>query len=194
MNVIFLDLDGVIATSPLINEEVRKEEEKRIAILADICKEYNCKVVIEASSKEVITPEFLKEPYGFVGRVLNLFKKNGIEYYGKTPCRGREEGRISMWKEDEIRLFLFRHPEIDHYCVIDDDDQRITKSDLDKVRDYLVKTEMYGESGLLERHKEEVGRILQKENKIKKLALTRKKRRIYYNPYTDQDSCKPPKE
>ena len=41
---------------------------------------------------------------------------------------------------------------------------------------------------------EEVGRILQKENKIKKLALTRKKRKIYYNPYTDQDSCIPPKD
>ena len=185
MNVIFLDLDGVIATSPLINEEVRKEEEKRIAILADICKEYNCKVVIEASSKEVITPEFLKEPYGFVGRVLSLFEKYGIEYYGKTPCRGREDGRILMWKEDEIRLFLFRHPEIEHYCVIDDDDMGPKRSDLNSLRDHLLVTvnysDNYEEEGLLENHKERIGNILKLEYKlpeeIKKLALQYEERR-----------------
>ena len=40
----------------------------------------------------------------------------------------------------QIRLFLFRHPEIEHYCVIDDDDLAPKKSDLNKVRKHLVKT------------------------------------------------------
>ena len=83
-----------------------------------------------------------------------------------------------MWKEDEIRLFLMRHPEIEHYCVIDDDDLLSVrkKSDLDKVRNHLVTTEFYNkehpeEEGLLPRHKEEVGKVLQKENNVRRLIL-----------------------
>ena len=34
----------------------------------------------------------------------------------------------------EIRLYLFRHPEIEHYVVIDDDDLGPNNSDLNKVR------------------------------------------------------------
>ena len=76
-----------------------------------------------------------------------------------------------MWKEDEILLYLERHPEIDHYCVIDDDDTKNMLhwdvSDLDKVRDHLVTPVYYShnpeEEGLLPKHKEEVGKILKKQ-------------------------------
>ena len=50
MNVIFLDFDGVINT---IHNNTSEEIEKRIAILASICHDYGCKVVIEASIKIV---------------------------------------------------------------------------------------------------------------------------------------------
>ena len=80
-----------------------------------------------------------------------------------------------MWKEDEIIKYLQEHPEIEHYCIIDDDDTKnimhCKKSDLDKVRDHLVET-IYDsnnpeEEGLLPKHKEEVGKVLRKDNDIK---------------------------
>lgn len=85
---------------------------------------------------------------------------------------------MPMWKEDEIRLYLFRHPDIDHYCVIDDDDLAPYDSDLNKVRDHLLTTIYYSdnpeEEGLLYEHKEKIGELLQKENEIRKLVLKRK--------------------
>ena len=46
------------------------------------------------------------------------------------------------------------------------------ESDLDKVRDHLVETiyisDNPDEEGLLPRHKEEVGRILKKDNDVKR--------------------------
>ena len=86
-----------------------------------------------------------------------------------------------MWKEDEIRLYLYRHPEILHYCIIDDDDlyDLNKKSDLDKVRDHLVKTVYYSdnheEEGLLPKHKYLIKDVLRKQNEIGKLVLKRKK-------------------
>ena len=86
---------------------------------------------------------------------------------------------ISSWKEDEIRLYLYRHPEIEHYCIIDDDDLAPRNSDLNKVRNHLVKTIYYSankeEEGLLEKHKSEVGDILKLDNDIKKLILRKQR-------------------
>ena len=79
MNVIFLDFDGVIDT---IHYNSYEDVEKRIAILSDICKEYDCKVVIEASAKSCIDEETLEiEPgsdwvnfiFEAVCRCLNLW-------------------------------------------------------------------------------------------------------------------------
>ena len=182
MNVIFLDFDGVIDTNYYkTNEDI----EKKIAILAEICKEYNCKVVIDASAKSVIDEETLKvdKDAKWVQYVFDLFEKYGIECIGRTPSVSRRLSSCSytpIWKEDEIRLYLFRHPEIEHYCVIDDDDLNVRqKSDLDKVRDHLVVTDYYlgdnprGE-GLLKKHKEQIKKVLEKENEVKRFALKKK--------------------
>ena len=57
MNVIFLDFDGVLDTFHYNSTE---DMERRIKILAEICKEYNCKVVIEASAKGAIEEETME--------------------------------------------------------------------------------------------------------------------------------------
>ena len=59
------------------------------------------------------------------------------------------------------------HPEINHYCVIDDDDLAPRNSDLNLVRDHLITPLYYSEEnpeeeGLLASHKELVGEILKK--------------------------------
>lgn len=171
MNVIFLDFDGVLDT---IHYNGMDDIERRIKILADICKEYNCKIVIESSHKDSIDEETL-EIYddSWVSSIFDLFKKYGIVCVGRTPNVRKQKDEISylpMWKEDEILLYLKGHPEIKHYCIIDDDDAKNTMhwevSDLDKVRDHLVTPLIYSdnpeEEGLLPKHKEEVGKILKK--------------------------------
>lgn len=177
MNIIFLDFDGVLDTIHYHSDE---DIERRVAILADICHEYDCKVVIEASAKEAIDEETLEVTGKFVNFIFNLFDKYDIECVGRTPSvikRLSSSSYVSMWKEDEIRLYLFRHPEVEHYCVIDDDDLFPHNSDLNKVRDHLLTTIYYSdnpeEEGLLLKHKGEIGRILQKENEIRKLSLKR---------------------
>ena len=178
MNVIFLDFDGVLDT---LHYDSNKDIEKRIAILADICKEYNCKIVIEASAKNAIDEETMEVKSEWVKYIFSLFEKYGIECIGRTPNVIKKYDNnfyTPMWKEDEIRLYLFRHPEIEHYCIIDDDDLAPHNSDLNKVRNHLLKTIYYSdnpkEEGLLPKHKEEIDKILKKENKIRQLILKRK--------------------
>ena len=178
MNVIFLDFDGVLNTA---HYESDSNLEARIAVLADICHEYDCKIVIDALAKVAIDPDSLETDEEWINNIFLLFKKYNIECIGRTPC---VQKRISdcnyrdMWKEYEIRLYLMRHPEIEHYCIIDDDDLRYYNhnSDLEKVRDHLLVTEYNlpnnpEKEGLLKEHKEEVGKILEKENNIRRLIL-----------------------
>ena len=181
MNVIFLDFDGVIDTFHYTSNE---DVEKKIKILSEICKKYNCKVVIEAAAKDAIDEDTMI-PYGeWVSFIFSLFEKYNIECIGRTPNvikRTSSVSYTSIWKEDEIRLYLYRHPEIEHYCVIDDDDLQPRNSDLNKVRDHLVTTIYYSdnpeEEGLLSKHEEEIEKVLQKENEIKKLILIRNKKK-----------------
>ena len=172
MNVIFLDFDGVLDT---LHKSSNEDIEKRIIILADICKEYNCKVVIEASSKSAIDEDTLETDSKWIKFIFNCFKKYGIECIGRTPSIEKKINNYSylpIWKEDEIISYLYNHPEIEHFCIIDDDDLGEKQSDLNKVREYLVKTIYYSnnpeEEGLLKEHKEEVGKVLKLNNKINK--------------------------
>ena len=195
VNVIFLDFDGTLIglSDPKSYDGKEKEAleriEKRIAILTDICQTYNCKVVISSGSKTAIDERTMEvNPESTrIKDILDLFKKYGIECIGKTPDVRRrlsENSEISQWKEDEIRLYLFRHPEVMHYCVLDDEDTvnlfHWDRSDLEKVREHLVSPTYYNpdhpeEEGLLPRHKEEVGKALEKENEIRRLVLRRNK-------------------
>lgn len=174
MNVIFIDFDGCLTT---LHGHSNIDIERRIKILSEICKEYNCKLVVESAYKDTIDEDNKESISEYVNSILSLFKKYNIECIGKTPSIKRnyyENAEPIMWKEDEIRLYLFRHPEVEHFCVIDDDDF----CDLNKLQDYLVKPLIYSrnheEEGLLEKHKDEVGKVLKKENNFRKFALKRK--------------------
>ena len=188
-NVIFLDFDGVLygyhdlydEKLHRVDESIQKERlEQRIKILSEICSELDCKIVIESSYKDCIDEETLETDIGWINEIFDLFKKYNIELIGRTPLlsdiKENYTGYPSIWKEDEILGYLDRHKEIEAYCVIEDDDLKAThrKSDLDKVRDYLVETKFYDEKnpsdeGLQEYHKEEVRRIINKQKKIRRL-------------------------
>ena len=190
MNVIFLDFDGVFNTLYEINYRLilssEEDTEIRVKILSDICHKYNAKVVIESSHK-IFIDDKLESNVGWIQNILDLFEKYDIECIGITPSVKKYRSNdksfyTSVWKEDEIRLYLYRHLEIDHYAIIDDDDLGCgnTKSDLDKVRKHLVKTEYItsnpAEAGLLPKHIDEVGEVLKLDNDVKKLILKRKNR------------------
>ena len=79
MNVIFLDFDGVLDTVHYLSNE---DVEKRIKILADICKEYDCKIVIDASAKIAIDEETLEIDGEWVEFIFDCFNKYEIECIG----------------------------------------------------------------------------------------------------------------
>ena len=184
MNVIFFFFVGAINTlnSVVAPFEDKDAVEKRVKILSDICKKNNCKIVIESSHKTFIDEETLETDVEWINKLFALFKKYGIEVIGRTKDLKSNHKNSTIWKEDEILEYLNMHPEIEHFCVLDDDDlvtipdmekKDFSKSDLNKVRDYLVTPLLYSEtdpneSGLLESHKKEVGKILKKEYKNKR--------------------------
>ncbi len=195
MNVIFVDFDGTFYTSSdsrfeyeqgMPKKEIDKRVERRIKTLADICKKYDCKVVIEAAAKTAIDETTMEvAPHAkWIEQIFEMFQKYGIECIGRTPSVSRptsSHSEYSMWKEDEIRLYLYRHPEIEHYAVIDDDDTITTlhwkKSDLDKVRKHLVITQNHSfdqEEGLLPSHEAEVGKALEQDNEIRNMVLAKR--------------------
>ena len=189
MKVIFIDFDGTLYGAHDIykngtivsDSEYDKRLNKSIKILSDICKENTAKVVIESVYKECIDEDTLETDIDWIKKILDLMKKNGIEVIGRTPnledFKDNYTGNPRIWKEDEILEYLKRHPEIDGYCVIDDDDlvtiparerKDYSKSDLNKVRDHLLETEYLNEEypmkeALQEFHKEKVKLILQKK-------------------------------
>ena len=161
MNVIFLDFDGVIDTIHLKSNE---EVEKKIALLAEICHEFDCKVVISASAKAGFDFEKGTQENEWCTFIYNTFIKYGIDCIGKTPNVDKWFSRFEYkegWREYEILKYLREHPEIEHFVVIDDNDS----DDLTLLYDHLVETvycnsENYEEEGLLPRHKEEIKKIL----------------------------------
>ena len=170
MNIIFLDFDGVITTNHDNSKEII---EKRISVLSDICKKNNCKVVITSSIRDAVV-ENVETELVWVKGILELFKKHNIDFIGTTDSLSKRVSKYvnnPVLKDDDIRCYLFDHPEVEHYCVIDDNNKR----DLDKVSDHLVETYFYSENpdeeGLLTNHKEEVNDVLKKENKIRTMLL-----------------------
>lgn len=170
MNVIFIDFDGVLNTMHYMTDE---DEERKIKILADICHTYDCKVVIESAHKDCIDEKTLTSEVEWIQFIFDCFKKYEIDCIGTTPDVRNDAGDI--WKENEIISYLESNPEIEHFCVIDDDDRKTMfhqESDLDKVRDHLILTKAYveghpEEEGLLPRHKEEIGKVLELENEFR---------------------------
>lgn len=192
MKVIFVDFDGVLyGIHDIFRNGVKVPESKwlerlnkSIRILSDICSENDAKIVIESAYKDLIDEDTLETDVDWVKRILESMKDQNIEVIGRTPnlesFKENYDGNPPIWKEDEILEYLRRHPEIDNYCVIDDDDLvtipakkegDYSRSDLNKVRDHLVTTEYINldnpeEEGLQEYHKEEVKRVFQKKRKV----------------------------
>lgn len=150
MNVIFLDFNGVLDTY----ENMDEINEENLQRLKYITLETNAKVVISSSLKNsyYYTGHFSKHLQDIIKEIENV----GIEIIGITPhAKSREE---------EIKLYLKEHPEIDNYCILDDD------YEMEELNDNLVKLPpqmQEGQKGLEEIYMYRAIDILNKQRKIK---------------------------
>lgn len=164
MNVLFVDIDGVL--NSLRNKNVIVD--RMVKVLSEICHKYNCKVVVESTHKPKISIE--EDGSSMMRELFNYFKKYDIDCIGWTPCVEIHDGSLELlcFKDYEILYYLGKHPEIEHFAIIDDNDYY----DLNILKEYLVETKDYvkdhpEEEGLLPKHIMEVEKVLNLENKYK---------------------------
>lgn len=113
MKVIFLDFDGVITIPP--RWYLKADKIKYIKRIVD---ETGAKIVVSSSWRMDTIEETIKTMIGRPkrcprNRMLNWFIKN---LYDVTPVYGLGNGRGG-----EIQQWLNKHPEVDNYVIIDDD-------------------------------------------------------------------------
>lgn len=146
MNIVFLDINGVLDTNEKM-DEINPDNLKRLKHIVD---ETKSKIVISSS---------LKNSYYLTGHHNKILKKimeeienNKIDIIGITPkCTTRAE---------EIQMYLINHPEIENYCIIDDD------YEMESLKDNLVKLPPQiepGQKGLEEKYMHQAIKILKRK-------------------------------
>ena len=107
MKVIFLDFNGVLDTY----ENMDTIDEINLHILINAIKKTEAKVVITSSNKNVFYR--VGKHNKIIINLLNTLKQNNIEILGIT--------KYLNTREEEILNYLKTHPQITHYCILDDD-------------------------------------------------------------------------
>lgn len=150
MKIIFLDFNGVLDTY----ENMDKIDPDNLKRLKHIIDETNSKVVISSS---------LKKSYFYTGHlskrlenIIKILENTGIEVIDITPN--------SDTRENEIKLYLEQHPEIENYCIIDDD------YEMEQLKNHLIKLPsqmQVGQTGLDDYHMNMAIKILKRPPKYK---------------------------
>lgn len=99
MKVIFLDFNGIVDTYAEM-DEINLGNLERLKKLCELC---NASVVYSSSNRY---SAFGKE---LISKMMEL----GLNIIGVTP-------KLNS-REEEISKYLEEHPEVDNYCVLDDD-------------------------------------------------------------------------
>lgn len=107
MKVVFLDFNGVLDTWDNMNI-VNQDNLRRL------------KRIIEATGAKVVISSSVKNTYYFLGTHSTIFKylaktitEAEIEIVGITP--------LASGKENEIKMYLESHPEVEAFCILDDE-------------------------------------------------------------------------
>lgn len=150
MKVIFLDFNGVLDTYERM-DEINFDNLERLKFIINKTK---AKIVISSSLKNSFfyTGHFNKHLQSIIERL----EQAGIEVIGITPQADT--------REDEIKLYLSQHQEIENFCILDDD------YEMESLKDHLVKlpSQMQkGQMGLDDVHMNMAINIL--SNSIKRL-------------------------
>lgn len=152
MKAIFLDFNGVLDTNANM-DEINPDNLQRLKHIVD---ETGAKIVISSS---------LKRSYYYTGRfsklLLEIIKRvteEGMEVIGITPN--------ATTREEEIQMYLNNHPEIENFCIIDDD------YDMGSFKSHMVKLPCQieiGQMGLDDVHMNMAIEILNTKEKSLKL-------------------------
>ena len=142
MKVIFLDFNGVLDTY----EEFDVIDKSNLYILIDAINLTDSKVVITSSNKDYFYRT--GKHNSLMLNLINVLYENNIEVLGYTKKLGS--------REEEIIDYLISHPEIEHYCIIDDD------YFFESMGDHMIKltSQMDGGNGLKESSTYEIVRKL----------------------------------
>ena len=178
MNVLFVDIDGVL-NNVFDNYNIYVVEET-IIVLKKMCELYNAKVVISSSCKpNPYYEEDGEEPK--LTQVHEALQRHGIELLGHTPLVSVEEGFVSIGslKEFEIIYYLETHPEIEHFAILDDNDN----IDFGLLRSHLIEVGYYDEEGhfkggLRDEDIPAVGEALKLDNPYRNLIAQEREYRV----------------
>lgn len=151
MKVIFLDFNGVLDTHDKM-DEINFDNLQRL------------KYIINKTNSKIVISSSLKNSYFYTGHlnkklqsIIEKLEQVGIEVIGITPKADN--------REEEIKLYLEQHQEIENYCILDDD------YDMEGLKEHLVKLPSQmkeGQTGLNDSHMNMAIDIL--NNSIKKLT------------------------
>ena len=129
MNVIFLDIDGVL-NSKFWDESHQMEisdgkhiDTEKVILLSKLVNRTNASIVFH-SGWRFWFDENIKPTRKESEHLVNLLAKEGMSISGVTPDFTTEEIRktkkFSKVKADEILTWLHEHPETENWIVLDD--------------------------------------------------------------------------
>ena len=142
MKVVFLDFNGVLDTY----DEFDVIDKSNLYVLVDAINLTDSKVVITSSNKDYF---YRNGNHNLVmENLINTLSEYNIEVFGYTK-------KLNS-REEEILDYLCTHPEIEHYCIIDDD------YFFESMGDHMIKltSQMDGGNGLKETSTYEIVRKL----------------------------------
>ena len=141
MKVIFLDFNGIVDTY----EDLDVINIDNLNRLKKLCNETGSSIVYTSSNR------FSKFGRGLMGDMIS----NGLDIIDITP-------KMENIREEEIKMYLSCNPEIENYCILDDD------FDMPSMKEHLVKLPVQGPGslGFTEEYYEQALRILGKKKEL----------------------------
>lgn len=133
MNIIFLEVDGVLNSQNKLIEVYKKTGKPHSGYLYPFdekCLDNLCLLVNKTDAKLVITSTWRKDKEG-IDILLNMLKKYNLDkkVIGYTPILGKDRGL-------EIKSFLSCLENEVNFVILDDDD------DMGELYNYLIRTDM----------------------------------------------------
>ena len=136
-NIVFLDVDGVLNNMAYLKgKDIGEEIDMRtVERLAEIYKEYDCKIVLSSSWRELRGSE-TKEPHSMYRYLEDCLGKYGMEIMDVTPViMSNRPEEIAAWLKENVNM-------VKNFVSLDDDfDEKHYKNF--GLEGHLVKTKFY---------------------------------------------------
>ena len=134
MNVIFLDVDGVINLRTSSEQAIDRHA---VSVLKYLVDQTGAVIVLSSGWRFWFDSDM--EPQEENSRLLyDILNEYGLKLFSKTPDFSTEEIRIhrtfSYVKAQEIKAWLSEHPQVESYLVLDDLDLRDKEINMHLVR------------------------------------------------------------